>query len=103
MDRIRTSSAAVPAVLVGALALALVAADQWLSSPTGAHASEWSEMRYPLEHILARQKRIADAMIACANGGTRTFIDLQNAGLKAMEETLSPSAAAQRTPKRQMV
>jgi hypothetical protein len=49
------------------------------------------------------RKRIADVMIACANDGTRTFIDLQNAGLKAMEETLSPSAAAQRTSKRQMV
>jgi hypothetical protein len=48
------------------------------------------------------RKRIADVMIACANDGTRTFIDLQNAGLKAME-TLSPSAAAQRTSKRQMV
>jgi hypothetical protein len=40
------------------------------------------------------RKRIADAMIACANGGTRTFIDFQNAGLKALEEIVSPSRAS---------
>ena len=67
-------------------------------------ALEYVCKKIPAErHTHELRKRIADAMIACANGGTRTFIDLQNAGLKAMEETLSPSAAAQRTPKRQMV
>jgi len=40
------------------------------------------------------RKRIADAMIACANGGTRTFVDFQNAGLKALDEALSPSGAS---------
>ena len=40
------------------------------------------------------RKRIADAMIACANGGTRTLIDFQNAGLKALEEIVSPSGAS---------
>jgi hypothetical protein len=39
------------------------------------------------------RKRIADAMIVCANGGW-TFIDLQNAGLKALEETVSPSGTS---------
>jgi hypothetical protein len=37
------------------------------------------------------RKRVGDAMIACANSGTRTFVDFQNAGLKALEEILSPS------------
>jgi hypothetical protein len=37
------------------------------------------------------RKRIADAMIACAGSGPRTFIDFQNAGLKALQEIMSPS------------
>jgi hypothetical protein len=40
------------------------------------------------------RKRIADAMIAGANGGTRTFVGFQNAGLKALEEILSPSGTS---------
>jgi hypothetical protein len=39
------------------------------------------------------RKRIADAMIACAKNGTRSFVDFQNAGLKALEESLSPPGA----------
>jgi hypothetical protein len=39
------------------------------------------------------RKRIGDAMIACANSGTRTFVDFQNAGLKALDEILAPSGA----------
>jgi hypothetical protein len=37
------------------------------------------------------RKRVADAMVACANSGTRTFVDFQTAGLKALEEMMSPS------------
>jgi hypothetical protein len=40
------------------------------------------------------RKRIADAMIACANGGPRTFIDFQNAGMKALQEIMSPSGTS---------
>ena len=52
----------VPARLAGVLALALVAADHWLAPPSGDRTAEWAEMRYPLEHILEREKRIADAI-----------------------------------------
>jgi hypothetical protein len=51
-----------PAVLVGVLALALVVADHWLAAPEGARAQEWAQTRYPLEHILTRQKLISDAI-----------------------------------------
>jgi hypothetical protein len=50
-----------PALLAGVLALALVVTDHWLASPSRARA-EWSEMQYPLEHILARQGQIASAI-----------------------------------------
>jgi hypothetical protein len=40
------------------------------------------------------RKSVADAMIACANSGTRTFVDFQTAGLKALEEIMSPSGAS---------
>ena len=39
----------------------------------------------------ALRKSIADAMVAHANSGTRTFADFQTAGLKALEEMMSPS------------
>jgi hypothetical protein len=51
-----------PALLVGVLALALVVADHWLAAPEGARADQWAQTRYPLEHILARQKLISDAI-----------------------------------------
>lgn len=51
----------VPMSLAGALAVALVAADNWLAAPDAAPAA-WTEMRYPLDHIRARQQRIADAI-----------------------------------------
>lgn len=41
----------------------------------------------------ALRKHIGDAMIASANGGRRTFIDFQNAGLKALDDVTSPSKA----------
>ena len=34
------------------------------------------------------RKRIGDAMIASARSGRRTFIDFQEAGLRALDETL---------------
>jgi hypothetical protein len=34
------------------------------------------------------RKRIGDAMIACAGTGKRTFVDFQDAGLRALEETM---------------
>jgi hypothetical protein len=37
------------------------------------------------------RKRVANAMIACAHNGTQTFIDFQNAGLKALEDDISSS------------
>jgi hypothetical protein len=37
------------------------------------------------------RKRIGDAMIGCAGQGRRTFADFQDAGLRALEETLRPA------------
>jgi hypothetical protein len=51
-----------PAFLVGVLALALIVADHWLAAPEGTRADQWAQTRYPLEHILARQKLITDAI-----------------------------------------
>ena len=51
-----------PARLAGALALALVVTDNWLTSPDGVRAGDWSRLRYPVEHIVARQALIGDAI-----------------------------------------
>lgn len=53
-----------PAAITATLALALVAADQWLTSPAGARAKGWEAMRYSLTVALARQERLAAAMRA---------------------------------------
>jgi hypothetical protein len=39
----------------------------------------------------ALRKGVADAMIVCANNGTRSFVDFQDAGSKALDELMSPS------------
>ena len=39
------------------------------------------------------RKRIADAIIASANSGSRTLIDFRNAGLKALEDIVRPSTS----------
>jgi hypothetical protein len=49
-------------VAAGVLALAAVAADQWLSPPDGARAADWSAARYPVERAVARQQRLIDAI-----------------------------------------
>ena len=36
------------------------------------------------------RKRLGDAMIRSANFGRHTYVDLQNAGLKALDEILRP-------------
>ncbi len=50
------------AVIVGVLALALVAADNALCAPNGPRAREWTEIRYSLDHIRTRAQRIHDAI-----------------------------------------
>ena len=40
---------------------------------------------------LEMRKRIADAMVACGRDGKRTLVDFQNAGMKALEESVGPS------------
>ena len=37
------------------------------------------------------RKRIADAMVGCAKSGNRTYIDFQNAGLKALDQICQPA------------
>jgi hypothetical protein len=37
------------------------------------------------------RKQLGDAMILSANSGRQTYVDLQNAGLKALDEILRPS------------
>ncbi len=51
-----------PAVFVALLALAGVAADQWLSRPDGPRAKGWQPMHFPLEVALTRQARLAEAI-----------------------------------------
>jgi hypothetical protein len=36
------------------------------------------------------RKRIADALMACGHAGNRTLLDFQNAGMKALEESVRP-------------
>ena len=60
-----------------------------------------ANMTAALEHVCKKipadrdshdfRKHIAAAMIGCANNGTRAFVDFQSAGMKALEEILSPS------------
>ena len=63
----------VPALLAGAIFLALVVADHWLAPKSGERAAEWAEMQYPLEHILARQERIG-AAIRRQPGATLVYV-----------------------------
>ena len=37
------------------------------------------------------RKRIADAMVASANSGNRTYVDFQNAGMKALDQITQPA------------
>ncbi len=55
-----------------------------------------ANMTAALEHVCRQlpehkdnhetRKRIADAMIACAKTGARTYLELKDAGLKTLEE-----------------
>jgi hypothetical protein len=40
------------------------------------------------------RKLIGAAMIACAKSGQRTYIDLQNAGLKELQDRLQPQKSS---------
>jgi hypothetical protein len=51
----------VPAALVALLAVAGLAADQWLARADGPRAAGWAPMRYSLETALTRQARIVEA------------------------------------------
>jgi hypothetical protein len=41
------------------------------------------------------RKRIADAMVDCAKSGRRGYVDLQNTGVKALDEFLRPPGFAE--------
>jgi hypothetical protein len=55
-------------------------------------ALEYVCKQIPLEgDAHAVRKQIADAIIESANGGRRSLIDFQNAGLRALEDMALPS------------
>ena len=37
------------------------------------------------------RKRVADAMVACAKAGNRSYADFQNAGFKSLDEIIRPN------------
>jgi hypothetical protein len=41
------------------------------------------------------RKRIADAMVACAKSGKRGYVDLQNTGMRELDELLRPPGFGQ--------
>jgi hypothetical protein len=59
-------------------------------------ALEYVCKRIPKEqdsHVI--RKRIADAMVNCAKSGSRSYVDLQNAGTGVLDEALRPPGLGQ--------
>jgi hypothetical protein len=59
-------------------------------------ALEYVCKRIPKEHDThALRKHIADSMVASAKSGGRSYLDLQGAGIKVLDEALRPPGLGQ--------